>query len=68
MPRSYGVLQVYEWVSPETAKRLPEWVRARLAVIRGDGVDFELSCRRAALLDLREWFNGAVRESTERCR
>jgi hypothetical protein len=63
----YSVLRVYQWLSPEAAVRLPEWLRASMMAHQIYASDFESSRQRAALLDSREWFKGVMGQGGSGC-
>jgi hypothetical protein len=58
----YGLLHVFEWMCPDRAGKLPEFVRARAGLPPAMlGQDDDLMRKRVMLLDSRSWFapNGA---------
>jgi hypothetical protein len=53
----YGLLHVFDWLSPDHASKIPEHVRELAGLPPAMlGFDDEVSRRRAALLDCRGWF------------
>jgi hypothetical protein len=61
----HGLLAVFNWLSPERARSLPEWVRTKFALVENaiDDVD-AAEARRVPLLDSRPWF--ALHQSPEK--
>lgn len=57
----YGLLHIFEWVAPDRAGKLPEFVRARAGLPPAMlGHDDTLTEHRAKLLDSRGWFASLV--------
>lgn len=53
----YGLLHVFEWLCPDLAAKLPDFIRARAGLPPAMlGHDDDLTRHRAALLDSRKWF------------
>ena len=53
----YGILHIFDWLCPERAARLPEFVRRRAGLPEPMiGFDADLTAMRARLLDSRSWF------------
>jgi hypothetical protein len=53
----YGILHVFDWLCPERAAKLPDFVRRRAGLPEAlVGFDNDLTALRARLLDSRSWF------------
>ncbi|MDB6057907.1 MAG: hypothetical protein JWO95_1751 [Verrucomicrobiales bacterium] len=53
----FGLLHVFEWLCPDKARKIPEFVRQRAGLPPALlGMDDEVTRRRAMLLDSRNWF------------
>jgi hypothetical protein len=53
----YAILHVFEWLCPERAAKLPDFVRRRAGLPEAMiGFDEDLTAMRARLLDSRSWF------------
>jgi hypothetical protein len=64
-PLLYGLLHVFDWVSPDRAAKLPEFVRKKAGLPPAlVGADADLTRHRAMLLDTRNWF-APLGEATE---
>jgi hypothetical protein len=62
-----GVLNVYCWLRSDNARRLPEWLWARLAPSPHALVTNETTQARAALLDSRPWLMSTVDGGSSEC-
>ena len=56
LPLLHGMLAVFNWLSPQRAKKLPPWLREQFALAAIDGADEPMEVRHAALFDSRPWF------------
>jgi hypothetical protein len=61
----HGLLAVFNWLSPERARRLPQWVRAKFALAENPENDSDAAeARRVPLIESRPWF--ALHQPTDR--
>jgi hypothetical protein len=63
-PLLLSALQIYQWLRPERAMQLPERLRAGNSFNEASA---DVTRKRAALLDSRDWFNGSVQERDKKC-
>jgi hypothetical protein len=57
LPLLHGLLAVFNWLSPERARRLPRWVRTQFALIENAPGDPDATERlRVPLVESRPWF------------
>ena len=62
-PLLFALMNIFGWLRPHCANRLPGWLRKEACVSNGERDGIELTRRRAALLDSREWLTSIAQES-----